>query len=116
MAVKPVTYGDNRLREAAIDAFIDTYGQGYVKIAIELGVAPDRINTIIDFTAAKQYGVKTEGSQAALNAAVLAELAQLIAAGELEVPIAATLPLGDVRDAFQLLEQGHTRGKIVLLP
>ena len=117
--VKPVTYGDglaNRLREAAIDAFIDTYGQGYVKIAIELGVAPDRINTIIDFAAAKQYGVKTEGSQAALNTAVLAELARLIAAGELEVPIAATFPLGDVRDAFQLLEQGHTRGKIVLLP
>ena len=117
--IKPVTYGDglaNRLREAAIDAFIDTYGQGYVKIAIELGVAPDRINTIIDFAAAKQYGVKTEGSQAALNAAVLAELARLIAAGELEVPIAATFPLGDVRDAFRLLEQGHTRGKIVLLP
>jgi NADPH:quinone reductase-like Zn-dependent oxidoreductase len=117
--VKPVTYGDglaNRLREAAIDAFIDTYGQGYVKIAIELGVAPDRINTIIDFAAAKQYGVKSEGSQAALNAAVLAELARLIAAGELEVPIAATFPLRDVRDAFRLLEQGHTRGKIVLLP
>jgi len=79
--VKPVTYGDglaNRLREAAIDAFIDTYGHGYVKIAIELGVAPDRINTIIDFAAAKQYGVKTEGSQAALNDAVLEELAGLI--------------------------------------
>src|ERR1700733_7447740 len=114
--IKPVTYGDglaNQLREAAIDAFIDTYGQGYVKIAIELGVAPDRINTIIDFAAAKQYGVKTDGSQAALNAAVLAELARLIAAGELEVPIAATFPLGAVRDAFQLLERGHTRGKIV---
>jgi hypothetical protein len=29
--IKPVTYSDglaNRLREAAIDAFIDTYGQG----------------------------------------------------------------------------------------
>jgi NADPH:quinone reductase-like Zn-dependent oxidoreductase len=117
--IKPVSYGGGlakRLREAAIDAFLDTYGQGYVKIAIELGIAPDRINTIIDFAAAKQYGAKTEGGQAGLNAAVLAELARLIAAGELEVPIAATFPLGDVRDAFRLLEQGHTRGKIVLLP
>jgi NADPH:quinone reductase-like Zn-dependent oxidoreductase len=87
-----------------------------VKIAIELGVTPDRINTIIDFAAAKQYGVKTEGSHAALNAAMLAELARLIAAGELEVPIAATFPLSDVHDAFRLLEQGHTKGKIVLLP
>ena len=117
--IKPVTYGNglaNRLREAAIDAFIDTYGQGYVKIAIELGLAPDRINTVIDFAAAKQYSVKSEGSQAALNASVLAELAGLIGADKLEVPIAATFALGDVREAFQLLEQGHTRGKIVLLP
>jgi NADPH:quinone reductase-like Zn-dependent oxidoreductase len=117
--IKPVAYGDNladRLREAGIDAFIDAYGSGYVKLAIELRVAPDRINTIIDFAALQQYGVKTEGSQAALNAAVLAELAGLVAAGELEVPIAATFPLADVRAAFKLLEEGHTRGKIVLLP
>src|SRR3984885_15386039 len=41
------------LREARIKAFIDTHGGGYVKLAIEFGVAPDRINTIIDFAAAK---------------------------------------------------------------
>jgi NADPH:quinone reductase-like Zn-dependent oxidoreductase len=87
-----------------------------VKLAIGLGIAPTRINTIIDFAAAQQYGVKTEGSGAALNAAVLAELAGLIAAGQLELPIAATFPLAEVRAAFKLLAQGHTRGKIVLLP
>ena len=117
--IKPVAYGDglaDQLRAAGLDAFIDAYGSGYVKLAIELGIAPDRINTIIDFAAAQQYGVKTEGSQAALDAAVLAELAGLVAAGELEVPIAATFPLARVRMAFKLLEQGHTRGKIVLLP
>jgi hypothetical protein len=32
------------------------------------------------------------------------------------VPIAATFPLDAIRAAFALLEQGHTRGKIVLLP
>jgi NADPH:quinone reductase-like Zn-dependent oxidoreductase len=117
--IKPMAYGDSladRLREAGLDAFIDTHGGGYVKLAIELGVATNRINTIIDFGAAQQYGVKAEGSQAALNAAVLAELGGLVAAGELEVPIAATFPLADVREAFKLLEKGHTRGKIVLLP
>jgi NADPH:quinone reductase-like Zn-dependent oxidoreductase len=117
--IKPVAYGDNlgdRLRQAGIDAFIDTHGSGYVKLAVDLGVAPDRINTIIDFAGAQQYGVKTEGSQAALNAGVLAELAGLVTAGELEVPIAATFPLTEVRAAFTLLERGHTRGKIVLLP
>ena len=46
----------------------------------------------------------------------VAGLAGLVASGELEVPIAATFPLEDVRAAFELLEQGHTQGKIVLLP
>lgn len=62
--IKPVAYGDglaNQLREARIDAFIDTHGNGYVKLAIDLGVAADRVNTIIDFAAAQQYGVKVGG-------------------------------------------------------
>jgi NADPH:quinone reductase-like Zn-dependent oxidoreductase len=68
-----------------------------VKLAVELGIARERINTIIDFSAMKKYGAKAEGGEAGKNAAVLAELAALIAAGHLEVPIAATFPLDDVR-------------------
>jgi NADPH:quinone reductase-like Zn-dependent oxidoreductase len=118
----PVSYGDGvaeRIREAGggrLDAFIDTYGSGYVELAIELGVAPDRIDTIADFEAAGRYGVKTEASQAGSSAAVLAELAALIADGRLEVPIARTYPLVQVRDAYRELEQRHTLGKIVLNP
>jgi NADPH:quinone reductase-like Zn-dependent oxidoreductase len=118
----PVTYGEGtgrRIQEAAggrLDAFIDTYGSGYVETAIELGVAPERIDTIIDFEAASRYGVKTDGSAAGASAAVLAELAQLIAAGQLEVPIAHSYPLEQVRDAYRELEQRHTLGKIVLRP
>ena len=37
-------------------------------------------------------------------------------AGELEVPIAQTFALEQVRDAYVELERRHTRGKIVLLP
>jgi NADPH:quinone reductase-like Zn-dependent oxidoreductase len=117
--IKPESYGADladRLRAAKIDAFIDTHGGGYVKLAVELGVSRDRIQTIIDFAAVREYGVKSEGSNAARNAAVLGELAALVASGDLEVPIAATFPLDQVRAAFALLEQGHSRGKIVLLP
>jgi NADPH:quinone reductase-like Zn-dependent oxidoreductase len=117
--VKPESYGADladRLRKTKIDAFIDTHGGGYVKLAVELGVPRERIQTIIDFAAVREYGVKAEGSNAARNASVLAELAALIASGDLEVPIAATFPLDQVRAAFSLLEQGHIRGKIVLLP
>jgi NADPH:quinone reductase-like Zn-dependent oxidoreductase len=117
--IKPESYGADlgeRLREKGIKAFIDAHGGGYVKLAVELGVPPDRIDTIIDFAAAHEYGAKTEGSGAALNASVLAELTTLIASEDLEVPIAATFPLSEVRAAFSLLSQGHIRGKIVLLP
>jgi NADPH:quinone reductase len=47
---------------------------------------------------------------------VLAYLASLIASGRIELPIAATFPLSEVRQAFELVEQRHTHGKVVLLP
>jgi len=119
--VIPVSYGDgvaDRIRQAAgkVDAFIDTVGTGYVQLALDLGVAPDRIDTIADFAAIGRYGVKGDGNAAGASAAVLAELAALIADGELEIPIAATFPLAEVRDAYRRLAQGHAQGKIVLLP
>jgi len=120
--VIPVVYGDGvaeRIREASdgrIDAFIDTFGGGYVEMAIGLGVPPERIDTIIDRAAAQEYGAKTDGSAAAANAGVLAELAELIAEGRLEIPIAKTYPLTEVREAYRDLEQRHTLGKIVLKP
>jgi NADPH:quinone reductase-like Zn-dependent oxidoreductase len=119
--VIPVSYGEgvaDRIRQAApkVDAFIDTVGADYVQLALDLGVEPSRIDTIVNFDAVARYGVKAEGSAVGASAAVLAELAGLIDAGELEVPIAATFPLGQVRDAFRLLAGGHLRGKIVLIP
>ena len=121
--VTPVAYGEglaDRLREAApggIDAFIDCFGGGYVDLAVELGVRPDRIDTIADRAAGQRAGAKMEGRAAVQNpAAVLSELAGLVAAGELEVPVARTYPLDRVQDAYTELEQRHTRGKIVLFP
>ncbi len=116
----PVPYGDgvaDRIREAApkVDAFIDTYGGDYVELALnELGVEPSRVDTIVRFDAVEKYGIKAEGNAVGASASTLAELAELIANGELEVPIAATYPLDQVRDAYRRLEGGHIRGKIVL--
>jgi NADPH:quinone reductase-like Zn-dependent oxidoreductase len=87
-----------------------------VELALELGVSPERIDTIADFQAAQRYGVKTQGNAAGASAEVLAELARLIEAGELEIPIARVYPLEQVRDAYRELEENHTRGKIVLRP
>jgi NADPH:quinone reductase-like Zn-dependent oxidoreductase len=120
--IVPVSYGSgqaDRLREAAagpIDAFIDTFGDGYVDLAVELGVAPQRINTIVDREAVGRLGVNGQGTHAIASASILAELAGLAADGSLEVPIAGTFPLEQVRDAFRQLAERHTHGKIVLLP
>ncbi|HWD05980.1 MAG TPA: NADP-dependent oxidoreductase [Amycolatopsis sp.] len=120
--VVPVAYGEgleDRIREVTggkVDAFIDTYGQGYVDLALRLGVYTGRIDTVIDFAAAEKYNVKTEGNAAAATAEVVRDLAALVDKGLLEVPIAATYPLARVQDAYRELERRHTRGKIVLIP
>jgi NADPH:quinone reductase-like Zn-dependent oxidoreductase len=119
--VVPVAYGDGvagRVRSAApkVDAFIDTVGGDYVRLALDLGVQPERVDTIVNFGAVAEHGVKSEGNAAGASARVLAELADLVAAGQLEVPITATFPLDAVRDAYLRLAQGNVRGKIVLMP
>ncbi|HEY2771789.1 MAG TPA: NADP-dependent oxidoreductase [Solirubrobacteraceae bacterium] len=120
--VIPVSYGEGvaeRIREAAgdgVDAFIDTVGGGYVELALELGVDPQRIDTIADFAAVQKYGVKADGNAAGASAETLSMLADLIARGELEIPIARVYPLDQVREAYRDLADGHTHGKIVLRP
>lgn len=120
--VIPVVYGEGqaeRIREASggeVDAFIDTFGSGYVELALDLGVAPERIDTIIDFEAVEKHGVKAEGAADAASTDVMAELAGMISEGNLEIPIARVHPLAEVQDAYRELEKRHTRGKIVLVP
>ena len=119
----PIAYGDGvgeRITAAAggmpLGAFIDLVGGGYVELALELGIAKDRIDTIVDFPSIAKYGVKGEGGAAAASAATLAELAEALAVGDLVVPIQRTYPLDEVRAAFTELEAGHMAGKIVLIP
>lgn len=122
LGVVPVAYGDG-LRAAiaavapdGVDAVIDTYGGGYVALGRELGVPAERINTVIDWAAAQEHGARTDGTGTAAEAATLTELADLVAAGRLTVPIAAEYSLEHVREAYTELERRHTRGKIVLVP
>jgi NADPH:quinone reductase-like Zn-dependent oxidoreductase len=119
----PIAYGDglaDRIRAVApegVEAFLDFHGDGYVELALELGVKPERIDTTADYAAAAKYGVKTAGgAEAGPGAPILAELADLIATGQLEVPVAHIYPLKNVREAYAELERRHTHGKIILRP
>jgi NADPH:quinone reductase-like Zn-dependent oxidoreductase len=117
LGVIPLEYGHglaDRVRAAAphgVTAVLDNHGSDTVDLALALGVAGGRINTI----AAHGYdGVSTIGGASATTDD-LAGVAQLIADGELELPIDSVYPLERAREAYERLEAGHARGKIVLV-
>ncbi|WP_433606173.1 NADP-dependent oxidoreductase [Dactylosporangium sp. CA-139114] len=119
--IEPVEYGDGereRIRSTAdrVDAFIDAVGGGYIDLAIDLGVAVDRIDTVVDYRGAQEKGVKSLGTTDAGGLPALAELAALAAAGDLHIPIGATYPLTAVQDAYRALAERKTHGRIVLHP
>jgi NADPH:quinone reductase len=122
VGVTPVAYGDglaDRIRALApsgVDALIDTFGAEYVHLAVELGVAPERTDTVIAFAAAAETGAKTEASSDASTTDVLGEVADLVASGRITIPIAASYPLEEVQAAYTELAKRHTRGKVVLIP
>jgi NADPH:quinone reductase len=120
--VTPIAYGDGlaaRLQEAAPDgihAFIDLFGPEYVQLALDLGVAAERINTTFSVQKAEEVGAKTDAGREGRTLAVFTEIADLVATGALDFDIAARFPIDQVSDAFEELEQRHTHGKIVLFP
>ena len=115
LGAEPVAYGDGlagRVRALApggVTAAIDLFGTDTVRAARELGVPDDRITTI----AAQVDGITpANGANAAPGA--IEEVARLVAAGHLRVPIAATFPVEQIRAAVGLQAGRHVHGKIVI--
>jgi len=124
LGAAPVDYGAGDVSEllagaaagGAIDAFIDAVGGPYVDLALALGIPNERVDTIANIPAAIEKGVKRDGNAQGASAENLALLAAMVADGRLELKVARSYPLEDVRTAYEELETGHARGKIVLLP
>lgn len=118
IGVEPVAYGEGlveRLRDAGgVDAVIDAHGRATLEAAVELGVDPARIDTIADRVFAAEIGAQAVGGAAA-DRGDLAELAALVAAGEVLLPIDSVYPLERVVEAYERLKAGHLHGKIVLV-
>jgi NADPH:quinone reductase-like Zn-dependent oxidoreductase len=115
LGAEPVAYGDglvDRVRALApggVTAAIDLHGTDTVRAARELGVPDGRICTI----AARIDGVTpANGANAAPGA--LDEIARLVAAGGLRVPIAASFPVEQIRTAAELQAGRHVKGKVVI--
>jgi NADPH:quinone reductase-like Zn-dependent oxidoreductase len=115
LGAEPVAYGDglaDRVRALApngVTAAIDLHGVETAQVARELGVPDGRICTI----AAQVDGVAAaNGANAAAGA--LEEIARLVAAGHLRVPVAASFPIEQVRRAAELQAGRHVQGKVVI--
>jgi NADPH:quinone reductase-like Zn-dependent oxidoreductase len=65
---------------------------------------------------AAERGVRAELLSMSVDRQELAQVAALVASGEVKVEISGTFPLDDVARAHELSESGHTRGKLILLP
>jgi NADPH:quinone reductase-like Zn-dependent oxidoreductase len=115
LGAEPVTYGDglaDRVRALApggVTAAIDLFGTDTAQAARELGVPDTRITTI----AAHVDGITpANGANAAPGA--IEEIARLVAAGQLRVPIAETFPVEQIRAAVELQAARHVQGKVVI--
>jgi NADPH:quinone reductase-like Zn-dependent oxidoreductase len=101
----------------AVDVAFDTVG-GQTTETLLPTLRPGGVLVVIA-GAAPEQGAAERGVRAQLlimspNAAQLARIGELVAAGDVKVEIAAVLPLADVGEAHALSESGHTRGKIIL--
>jgi NADPH:quinone reductase-like Zn-dependent oxidoreductase len=117
-----VRYGDgwaDRVRAAApggIDAVFDTTGAGLLAGAVSLTGDAARVITIADPDAAAHHVRFTGADPADRAPEALPELARLMVAGQLTVPVWRDYPLAGAAAAHADLEAGRNHGKIVLLP
>lgn len=122
LGATPVLYGDGlvqRVRAVApsgVDGGLDVSGRGSVPALVELTGDPARVLTLVDYAAVSAHGVRYSSGEPAGMAAILAELGELAAAGEITLPIERTYPLAGAAAAQRDSEAGHVRGKLILLP
>ena len=115
---EPVTYGPglaDRVRTLApggVTAATDLFGTETAETALALGVPPERISTIAAGPNPPGGAQATGGFDAGPDA--MARITDAILAGKITVPIAATFPIEQTRDAVTLQAGRHVHGKIVI--
>ncbi len=118
LGAEPVAYGAglaDRVRTLApnaVTAATDLFGTETAETALALGVPPERISTIAAGPNPPGGVRATGGSDAQPDA--LEQITDAILAGKITVPIAATFPIEQIRDAATLQAGRHAHGKIVI--
>jgi NADPH:quinone reductase-like Zn-dependent oxidoreductase len=115
----PVAYGDgvvDRIQVAAphgVDGVFDLVGGDALRVVAALAPA-DRLFSVADKALVKTLGGRDVARDRSTR--VLAELARLVAAGDLDPHVTQVRPLSEAGAALALVEQGHALGKVVLAP
>jgi NADPH:quinone reductase-like Zn-dependent oxidoreductase len=121
LGAEPVAYGEGlagRVRALApdgVDIAFDVAGSGVLPELIELAGGAGHVITIADFGGAQKHGVMFSSGDAGRAVHALGEIGELIESGRLAPPVVQAFPLAEVAQAQQVSEQGHVRGKLVLL-
>ena len=117
----PVRYGEgvaDRVRAAAggrVDAVFDVAGKTPVKELISLVSEPSQVLSIADFAAGQAGARVTLGGADSRPMEALAEVAELLAQNKLVIKV-QTFPFDRAAEAYRVLQGGHVRGKVVLIP
>ncbi|MDJ0467092.1 NADP-dependent oxidoreductase [Streptomyces sp. H27-C3] len=121
LGAEPVAYGAGlveRVRALApdgVDVALDVAGNGMLPELIELADSPEHVVTVADFAGAQEHGATFSRGDTGRAVHALAEIGELIEAGCFSLPVAQTFPLAEIAEAHRVSEDGHVRGKLVLL-
>jgi NADPH:quinone reductase-like Zn-dependent oxidoreductase len=100
-----------------MDVVFDTIGGDVQKRSWKVLKKGGVLVSIVDQPSAEEaaaHSVRQAYVVAQPNARQLAEIAELVDAGKLRAVVETVLPLSEARRAHELIQTGHTRGKIVL--
>jgi NADPH:quinone reductase-like Zn-dependent oxidoreductase len=121
LGAQPLAYGEGlgeRVRALApdgVDLALDVAGSGILPELIELAGGPEHVVTLADFGGAQEHGVRFSSGDAGRAVHALSGIGELIESGRFSLPVAQAFPLADVAAAHRVSEDGHVRGKLVLL-
>jgi NADPH:quinone reductase-like Zn-dependent oxidoreductase len=129
LGAQPVVYGDgllDRVRAAApagVTTALDLVGTDEaMDVSLALVEDRSRVATIVAFARGLADGVKVLGNAPGadpgteIRAAARLQLTEAVRRGELRVLVARTYPLAEAAKAHRDSIDGHTAGKIILVP
>jgi NADPH:quinone reductase-like Zn-dependent oxidoreductase len=91
-------------------------GAGVLPELIELaGGGPEHVLTVADVEGAQKCEVRFSSGGAGRAVHSLGEIGELVESGWFTLQVAQTFPFADIARAHRVSENGHVRGKLVLL-